>query len=183
MKKILLLYSFVVVFTLLFFTCCEKDEPDKTTLLTGLWAQEKITEDGAEIPLSTEESSLSLLIEANGVYRTYAKNAAVKEHYGAWTLTDNTWLELSTDIYRVASNPLSQSIANQWAKNHQLTRFTLLELSNNRLEIRLKTYVGTKKYSALFVESARPPITADNFDTIDNEFKTEKTYIYTFIKK
>jgi hypothetical protein len=182
MKRNLLLYGFAVVFSL-FITSYENDEPDKASLVTGLWIQEKITEDGVEIPFSSEESSLSLLVEPNGVYRTYAKNAAVREHYGAWTLTDNTWFEFSADMYRMINNPVMQSGDNQWAKNHSLIRFTLLELSDNRLEIRLKTAVGTKKYSALFAEGVRPLITADNFLAIDNEFKTQKTYIFTFIKK
>ncbi|MDR2805190.1 MAG: hypothetical protein LBB85_06030 [Dysgonamonadaceae bacterium] len=160
---------------LLFSLSCEKDEPDKTDLITGLWIQEKMTEDGEEITLSNEEKSLSLLIEPNGVYRTYAKDAVNKEHFGAWSITDNTWLELTADVWRVASN--------QWAKNHTMVRFTLLELSDNRMEIRLKTYVGEKKYSALFVELDRPLITADNSEEINAEYKTQKTYIYTFRKE
>jgi hypothetical protein len=183
MKRNFLSLTWIVLFTLLLTTTCEKEDPNKASLLTGLWVQERITEDGVEIPLPNEEKSLSLLIEPNGVYRTYAKDAAQKELFGAWTVTDNTWLELSTDIWRIVANPVEQSAANQWQKNHILIRFTILEISGNRLEIRLQTYIGNKKYSALFVEGVRPLITEENLEEIDGEFKILKTYIYTFVKK
>jgi hypothetical protein len=175
MNKAFLQTAIPFLLLLFFFTSCEKEETDKAGLITGLWIQEKITEDGEELTLSTEEKNLSLLIEPNGVYRTYAKDAPNKEHFGAWSITDNTWLELTTDVWRVNSD--------QWVKNHIIERFTLLDLSNNRMEIRLKTYVGEKKYSALFVEGDRPLITADNSDEISAEYKSQKTYIYTFRKE
>ncbi|MDR2086533.1 MAG: hypothetical protein LBP72_05100 [Dysgonamonadaceae bacterium] len=182
MNKAFLQISVPVFFLLFFFTSCEKDETDKTALITGLWIQEKITENGEEIALSNEEKSLSLLIEPNGVYRTYAKDAPEKEHFGGWTITDNTWLELSADTWRVNSSPLEDA-NNQWAKNHTQIRFTLLNLSDNSLEIRLKTYIGEKKYSPLFVEGERPLITTDNLDVISAEYKNMKTYTYTFRKE
>ncbi|MDR1682269.1 MAG: hypothetical protein LBS25_02620 [Candidatus Symbiothrix sp.] len=176
MNKLHFLLS--LLFGIAVFTSCEKEEPDKTALISGLWIQEILTEEGVEMP----SQNLSLLIESNGVYRTYAKDAAAKEHFGAWTITDNTWLEITTDIWRVASNPLSQTPDNQWAKNHILTRFTILSVSDKRLEIRLKTYAGEQKYSTLFVEGDRPLITESNEEAIQREYKTLKTYIYTFRK-
>ncbi|MDR0546965.1 MAG: hypothetical protein LBG77_05215 [Dysgonamonadaceae bacterium] len=179
MKKNSIILSLSFVFILLFNTSCE-EQTDKTGLLTGFWTQVSISEDGEEM----QTPALSLLIEPNGVYRTYAKDADTKEHYGVWTITDDTWLELTADIWRVINNPVAQSTAgNQWAKNHIPTRFTILSLSESILEIRLKTYVGYKKYSALFTEGVRPLITVDNLDEINDEFKVQKTYIYTFIKK
>jgi CMP-2-keto-3-deoxyoctulosonic acid synthetase len=86
-------------------------------------------------------------------------------------------------VWRVNANPLEQTPVNQWAKNHILTRFTILSLSDSRLEIRLKTYAGEKKYSALFVEGDRPLITTTNLDAINEEYKTLKTCIYTFRKE
>jgi hypothetical protein len=183
MNKIYLQIVLLVFLPLCFFTACQKDETSKTDLITGLWTQEGITEDGVEMTLPDDAKSLKLLIESNGVYRSYAKDATVKEHYGAWTVTDDTWLEITADMWRVNANPLEQTLANQWAKNHILTRFTILNLSGNRLEIRLKTYVGEKKYSALFVEGDRPLITTTNLDAINEEYKTLKTYIYTFRKE
>ncbi|MDR1632528.1 MAG: hypothetical protein LBR97_06580 [Dysgonamonadaceae bacterium] len=183
MNKIRLQICLPVLLASFFLLSCEKDEPDKTASMSGLWIQEKITVDGVEMVLPDDAKSLSLLIEPNGVYRTYAKDATDKEHFGAWTITDNTWLEITADTWRLNANPLTQTPANQWAKNHVLTRFTVLNVSDSRLEIRLKTYEGEKKYSALFVEESRPLITGDNLDKINEEYKTLKTYIYTFGKE
>jgi hypothetical protein len=176
MNKPFLQTALPFLLLLFFSTACENGETDKTASITGLWIQQKITEDGEEIPLPDREKSLSLLIEPNGVYRTYAKDAPnAKEHFGVWTVTDDTWLEMTADLWRVSSG--------QWAKNHIAVRFTIMELSDNILEIRLKTYVGERKYSALFVEGNRPPVTADNSDEISAEYKELKTYIYTFHKE
>jgi len=48
--------------------------------------------------------------------------------------------------------------------------------------IRIKTYIGEKKYSAMFTENQRPSLTLQNIDGIKTEFKTYKTYIFTFRK-
>lgn len=162
------------------FTACNKDSDDKSILITGFWIQEKITEDGVEMSLQDEEKNLSLLLESNGVYRTFGKDAAVKEHTGAWTVTNNTWLELTLDKWQLVNDPLSQTPANQWRKNHVLTRFTILSLTNDRMELRLKTYIGDKKYSALFTENIRPVITTTNLEEIQTEYRSLKTYVYTF---
>jgi hypothetical protein len=183
MNRICLQICLPVFLLLCFFTACQEDETGKADVITGLWTQESITEDGVEMTLPEDAKSLKLLIEPNGVYRSYAKEATLKEHYGAWTVTDDNWLEITADLWRVNANPLEQTAANQWAKNHSLTRFTILNLSDNRLEIRLKTYAGEKKYSALFVEGDRPLITTTNLDAINGEYKTLKTYIYTFRKE
>lgn len=162
-----------------FLFACEENQTDKKIQITGLWIQERITENDVELP----EENASILIESNGVYRTYAKNAQVKEHYGAWTITDATWLELTVDTWRMQTNPLDKIPEDQWFKNHILTRFTILKLSNSQLEIRIRTYEGERKYSALFVENTPPLLTESNFTEIDTEYKTLKTYIYTFRKK
>lgn len=174
--------SSLLILLLIFSPSCNKDD-DKVDLISGLWTQEKVTEDEVEMSLPVEQKSLNLLIESNGVYRTYAKDAIVaKEHYGAWSITDNKWLEITADIWHINGDPLILPPANQWIRNHYLIRFTILSLSNDRLEIRIKTWVGEKKYSALFIEEARPVITSANFDEISQAYKTLKTYIYTFKK-
>jgi hypothetical protein len=158
-----------------FFIGCHEDESDKTGAIIGFWQQEKITEDGVEINLPAEQKSLGLLFESNGVYRTCAKDMPDnKEHFGAWTITDGQWLEMTVDTWRLN--------AGQWTKNHIPVRFSILKLSDNELEIRVKTYIGEKKYAALFVEIARPPVTSENLDAIQQEYMTLKTYIYTFKK-
>jgi hypothetical protein len=173
-RKLFLL--FLLPFIFLF--ACSEDEEDKTALITGLWQQEKMTEDGVE----TARQNLSLLFEANGVYRTYANGMPVEEHFGAWSITDNQYLETTADTWRLNSDPLSQTPANQWTKNHIPVRFTILKLSDNELEIRIKTFAGEQKYAALFAEETRPLVTADNLEAIQQEYTTLKTYIYTFKK-
>ena len=175
------IYSLLILL-LIFSQSCNKDD-DKVDLISGMWIQEKVTEDGVEMSLPVEQKSLSLLIESNGVYRTYAKDAIVaKDHFGAWSITDNTWFEITADTWHMNGNPLILPPANQWVRNHYLIRFTILSLSNDRLEIRLKTWVGEKQYSALFIEEVRPVITSENYDNIAQAYKTLKTYIYTFKK-
>jgi hypothetical protein len=171
-------YIFYIL-TVLFFFSCSKEENSKSDLLAGLWSQEKVTEDGVEIG----SSALSLLFESNGVYRSYAKDMpANKEHFGAWSVTDNQWLEMTIDTWRLNSDPIAQKPENQWAKNHIPVRFTIMKISGNELEIRIKTFVGEKKYAALFVEDARPPVTSENLEAIKQEYMSLKTYIYTFKK-
>jgi hypothetical protein len=164
------------------FSACKEDD-DKSNSIIGFWQQEKVTEEGVEINLPAEQKSLGLLFESNGVYRTYAKDITVnKEHFGAWSITDDQWLEMTVDTWRLSSDPVAQNPANQWVKNHIPVRFTILKLSGNELEIRIKTFIGEKKYAALFVEESRPLVTSENLEAIQQEYMTLKTYIYTFKK-
>lgn len=161
------------------FSSCKEDESDKVDSIVGLWQQEKVTEDGTEI----DPPTVSLFFESNGIYRTYAKDMpANKEHFGAWSITDNQWLEMTADTWRLNSDPVAQNPANQWVKNHIPVRFSILKSSGNELEIRVKTFVGEQKYAALFTENNRPPVTSENLEAIQQEFRTQKTYIYTFKK-
>jgi hypothetical protein len=184
MNTKLLSLSLLVLISAFFFSACNDDDDNEQAVkLAGLWVQEKVTEDGTEINFPAEQKNIRLFFESNGVYRTYAKDMpANQEHFGAWTITDNTWLELTVDTWHVTSDPLSQKPENQWVKNHILTRFTILTLSDNVLEIRIKHFVGETKYAALFVENARPVVTSENMEEIQQDYKIIKTYIYTFKK-
>ena len=173
----------LLIFLVVFSQSCNKDDNEKIDMVTGLWVQEKVTEDDQVMSLTADQSSLSLLIESNGVYRTYAKDAlTAKEHYGAWSITDNTWIEFTVDTWHFNANPLTLTPANQWVRNHLLQRFTILSVTNDRLEIRITVFEGEKRYSALFIEQVRPVITADNLDEISQAYKTYKRYVYTFKK-
>lgn len=179
-KNIFLLGLLLVV---LLTGSCEQEEID-TGLLTGLWVQTGITEDQQELVLSEKETNLRLLIEGNGVYRTHTTDGiSPVEYYGAWSVTDGQWIEFSIDEWLPENDPLSLSANDQWSKNHVLTRFTLLHLDKNTLQIRIKTYHGYRKYSPMFVEHARPLITEENYPQISNEFKEIKTYVFTFSRQ
>ncbi|MDD3078806.1 MAG: hypothetical protein PHH37_06850 [Paludibacter sp.] len=185
MKKINNHISFILLFfTAFVFSSCN-DEID-SDLFTGLWVQQSITEDGQEVSLSEKEKNLELLIESNGVYRTHTNNddgSGSTEYYGAWTVTDSKWIEFSVNTWTLESDAYTLSESDQWNENHVLTRFTILSVDADMMQIRIKTYVGNKKYSPLFVVHDRPLVTEDNYSQITNEYKELKTYIFTFVKQ
>jgi hypothetical protein len=173
---------FLPLLFLLLVSCKEEGLDD--ALFAGLWMQESITEDGQTVNLSYEEQNFKLLMESNGIYRSFTKDASVNpvNRYGTWMTTDNKWLDMSLDVWSVASSPKSSSETGTWRMNHRHTRFTVLSLTAEKMEIRIKTYVGEKKYAAMFVPQERPQITFDQVDAINKEFQTLKTYVFTFSK-
>lgn len=175
---------FLILFISVLFSSCSDDEK-KSDLIPGLWLTESITEDGQTMTLTEKEQNLKMLIEQNGVYRTNATSGTDSEsHYGAWSTTDDKWLELTVDMWHPQKNPLDiKDVNNRWISNHLLTRFTILSVTNDKLVIRLKTFVGEKKYSSLFVAGIRPDIVESNVDDIINEFQNVKIYIFTFKKQ
>ena len=84
---------FIVIFILtagLLSTSCSDDVVNYTDSIEGLWIQEKVTEDGIVMNLPLEEQSVKLLIESNGVYRTYTKDMPTnKSSNGTWIISDN----------------------------------------------------------------------------------------------
>lgn len=183
MKQKIILRILPLLFCLFSLSSCQKDEDKKEDLLPGLWIQQSITEDGVSMLLADDEKDLSLLIEANGVYRTYAKNGLKeKNHFGAWSVTNDEWLELLGDTWRLHTNAIALPAANQWAFNHVPNRFTILSVNANELQIRIKTSVGERRYFAFFVEKPRPVVTTQNVEQLVKDFQTFKTYIFTFKK-
>lgn len=180
-KSTSIFISFLIV--LLFCTACDKENV-KENYLYGLWKQEQITEDGVPITLSDKEKNLRLLIEQNGVYRSFTTDATDNpvEKYGTWIITDDEWLDFTLDTWLIKTKPDGDK-PGTWAMNHALARFTVLNLTSDRLEIRMKTYIAEKKYGAMFVEHERPEILSDNLEELEREFKQLKTYIFTFSKQ
>jgi hypothetical protein len=91
------------------------------------------------------------------------------------------------------------SVQKQWSQFHIQSRFTILQLSASDMEIRLKTFVGEKKYALLFAPSPsdfielKPApagksiyipklVTDQNYWIIRTELQTLKTYIFKFKK-
>lgn len=187
MKRKLGIHSLFCLVMLIFVLSSCSDDDKNEDKISGVWTLQKITQDGEDMTLSPLESHLTLLIESNGVYRTFTTDGITsKSHYGAWSITDNKWLELTIDAWHLQKNPLSikeDKIDNRWLYNHLLTRFTILSINDNQLEIRLKTFVGDKKYSALFVQQDRPSVNAQTLDGLINEFSTLKTYTFVFKKQ
>lgn len=172
----------LLLFIPLFFCSCKEEGIDQN-LFAGLWVQEKMTVDGQEVDMTDKEKSLKLLVESNGVYRSYATDGVTpEEYYGTWFVTDNKWIDFTSDIWHIKTQPTPEKPNGEWGMNHIPVRFSILSINSERMEIRIKTYVGEKKYSPVFVAGDRPNITLSNLNEIEEEYKTIKTYIFTFVK-
>ncbi len=169
---------------LILFGSCKDDNIEEKNLY-GLWKQVQITEDGTPMTLTEKEKNLQLLIEKNGVYRSFTTDGinTPVEKYGTWIITDDKWLDLTLDTWQIQTKPDAEGKPGTWGMNHTINRFTVLSLTGDKLEVRMKTYVAEKKYAAMFVENERPEILPENVDDIEREFKQLKTYIFTFSKQ
>lgn len=169
-QKLLLLFLILLVFG----TGCEEELTDNTDLLTGYWAQAAILEDGAEITLSDCESSTRLLIEQNGIYRLFSSCDTI-DRAGTWLITDDTILDLSMD---------------RWNGNNSYEpypiRFTLLSLTDQEMEIRIKTFIGERKKMVMFTpvpQDSLELLTDQEVLALDRYNKTLKTWVYRFTKQ
>lgn len=223
--KILKLLLLFICFSSLILTSCEKEEINES-LAIGLWKQISVTEDGTEMELTPEQESCKILIEANGMcryyhqsFRDYNNGQGPTTFYGTWSILDNKWINFTTDKWQFVPSVTSDSnkvvlsyttdsndvviidtmasVKNQWEKYHIQSRFTILQLTDDLLEIQLKTFEGEKKYALLFapagedfieITTAEDPedsyspelVTDDNYWIIREEFRTLKTYVFSF---
>lgn len=218
--KIIKLLFLSACFSSVILISCEKEEVDEN-LAIGLWKQISVTEDGAEMKLTPEQENCKILIEANGIcryyhqsFKSYNNNLGPTNFYGTWSILDNKWINLTTDKWQFVPSLSTDSskviltyisgsnidtlasVKNQWKKYHIQSRFTILQLSNDVLEIRLKTFEGEKKYAQLFAPASEDfletglteseityspkLVTDDNYWIIREEFRTLKTYVFTF---
>ena len=223
-------YGFIIlIFSLLAIYSCKKDAYEESTV-TGLWKQVSVTEDGAPMSLTPEQESCELLLEANGTVRYYHQSfikynngAGPTKFYGTWSMLDGKWINLTTEKWQFiptlssdsnrvvltykkdANNKITgvdtlASVQKQWSQFHIQSRFTILQLSDTEMEIRLKTFEGEKKYAFLFapdpsdfieiktvavgkVNYIPKLVTDQNYWTIRKEFQTLKTYIFKFRKE
>jgi len=214
----------ILFLPLFFITSCQKEEFDEGTI-TGLWKQVSVTEDGVAMTLAPEQEACRILIEANGVCRYYHHSFlkfnngnGPTSFYGTWSTLDGQWINFTTDKWQFVPSLTSDSskvvltykqvnnlsvidtltsVKKQWNKYHIQSRFTILRLTSDEMEIRLKTFVGEKKYALLFapdptdfielktvssgaVNYIPKLVTDDNYWTIRKEFQTMKTYVFTF---
>lgn len=219
---------FILVFSLLAFFSCEEDAYEESTVV-GLWKQVSVTEDGTPVSLTPEQENCKLLLEPNGTARyfhqsfiNYNNGAGPTRFYGTWSMMDGKWINFTTDKWQFIPTLTSDSnkviltykkdannqtiidtlasVQKQWSQYHIQSRFTILQLSDNEMEIRLKTFEGEKKYAFLF--SPNPSdfielktvatgksnyipklVTDENYWTIRKEFQTLKTYVFKFRKE
>jgi hypothetical protein len=218
----------ILLFPVFLYTSCQKDTYSPN-LAVGLWKQVSVTEDGVPMTLTPEQDTCELLVDENGAYRCYHQSFKSYNNgngptsfYGTWSVLDGTWINFTTDKWQLIAQLTSDSdkvvlaykkdinnntvidtlnsVQKQWSQYHEQSRFTILQLSNSVMEIRLKTFVGEKKYALLFAPSPsdfielKPApagkliyipklVTDQNYWIIQNELKTLKTYIFKFKKE
>lgn len=166
-----LIFPFLVLFLILSAGCGKEEE--NIALFPGFWVQESISEDGTPVEMTECEQSTRLLIEQNGVYRLYSSCDNIQRS-GTWLITDGTMLDLSMDRWNGSNKYESYPM-----------RFTILELSETALEIRIKTFIGDRKKTVMFtplVQDNTTGMTAEEILALDRYNKTLKTYIYRFVK-
>jgi len=159
-------------------------------------------------------------------FKSYNKGVGTTSFYGTWSMLDGKWINFTTDKWQfipiLSSDSMKikldhreiirapgdtiividtlTSVKKQWSKYHIQSRFTILQLSDTEMEIRLKTFVGEKKYALIFapdpqdfvelkpvaagVMNYSPKLVTDqNYWIIRKEFQTLKTYIFKFKKE
>ena len=219
---------FILIFSLAVFSSCKKNTFEASTA-TGLWKQVSVTEDGTPMSLTPEQESCELLLEANGTCRYYHQSfikynngSGPTKFYGTWSMLDGKWINFTTEKWQFVAPITSDSnkviltykkditnklgidtltsVQKQWSQYHIQSRFTILQLSDTEMEIRLKTFEGEKKYAFLFAPAPSDFIelktvaagkanyipklaTNQNYWTIRKEFQTLKTYIFKFRKE
>src|ERR1035437_1903356 len=159
-------------------------------------------------------------------FKSYNNGNGPTSFFGTWSMLEGTWINFSTDKWQLIA-PLRtdsdkvvlaykkviiapqdtisvidtlNSVQKQWSQFHIQSRFTILQLSASDMEIRLKTFVGEKKYALLFAPSPsdfielKPApagksiyipklVTDQNYWIIRTELQTLKTYIFKFKKE
>ena len=166
-----LTYLFLTLI-LVFSPGCQKDAgyPD---LISGFWAQEAILEDEIPVELSDCEKSTRILIEQNGIYRLYSSCDEL-ERAGTWIITNENMLDLSMDRWNGSNKYEPYPV-----------RFTILQLSETEMEIRIKTFIGDRKKIVLFTPLAQDTLTGktpEQLLELDRYNKTLRTYTYRFVK-
>ena len=167
-------YLLGLVFLLFIFSSCSKDE-DLASGLSGYWKQVAAYDNG-ELCSTDKEENLSILFEANGVYRMFDP-CLEKEHAGTWLVTDKDWLNMSMD--KIAGKNSSD---NSYRYTQVLVRFTITHLEGNEMELRIKTFLGERKKTVMVsqMEQDPPPATPEEAMELDKKNKELHTYTYQF---
>lgn len=216
-------FSLILLISILFsMVSCETEQFEETAA-AGLWQQVSVTEDGTPVSLTPEQQSLKLLIETNGIvryyhqtFKSYVGGNGPTTFYGTWSMLDGKWMNISTDKWQFnptlttdsgkvvltrKSNVIDTiaSVQKQWAKYHIQSRFSILKLGKEDMELQIKTFEGEKRYAMLFAPhpadfieiknagAGKDPyfpklVTDENYLTIRKEFQTLKTYVFKFRK-
>lgn len=162
----------ILLLFLAFLTGCE-EEITNTDLLPGFWVQEAIFEDDAQLTMSDCESSVRILIEQNGVYRLQS-SCDTMERSGTWFITNDSILDLSIDRWNGSNKYEPYPV-----------RFSILQLSDLELELRIKTFIGERKKMVFFTplpQDSIQDLSDQEILDLDRYNKTLITYTYRFGK-
>ena len=165
---------FLAILIFVFLSC--KDEKDLSGSLTGYWKQEEIIIDNQSQILSNAERNTSILLEINGVYRLFDGVNAV-EHEGTWLFSDGDWLNMSVDKIQ------GKNQDNTYRFNQVLVRFSILKVSNEFLELRIKTFSYERKLTVMFnllSQDDTSGLTDEEKLALDSQNKVQHTYRYLF---
>jgi len=174
MKKLKLL-AFITILSVAFLSC--GDEKDLSQDLAGLWKQDEVLVDGTPAQLNDCEKEVTLLLEANGVYRMFDTCSSM-EHSGTWIFSDKEWLNMSMD--KITGMNSSDGT---YRYGQVLVRFTILNVDNSNLEIRIKTTLGERKKTIQFTQMIQDTIvTGEQALLLDTKNKEMHSYIYRFKK-
>lgn len=174
----------IMILLVALFTLSCKEELSKSSQIEGLWQLESEEVDGIALDRS-KDYQVKLLVEANGIYRNnnFKTVSDVRNTFGTWHLTDNTWIEFTADAWRMQDAALSSSnVSDQWLMIHAPFRFTILIVSEEVMELRMKCFEADVKYSSIFNIPVIPKVDNGNFVSIQNEYRTLKTYVFKFRK-
>ncbi|MFR8836011.1 hypothetical protein [Bacteroides nordii] len=155
-----------------------KEDTDLSPQLTGFWKQSQIFIDDESFDLTDGELNTSLYMEANGVYRLF-DGTTQKEHPGTWLFSDGNWLNLTMDKIQ------SKNTDNSYRFGQVLVRFTILNVNDNEMELRIKTYLYERKLTVMFNLMAQDDttgMTGEELLELDTQNKKIHTYRYVFKK-
>lgn len=163
---------FFIILAFLFISCSDDDDP--TGSIVGVWLQQGVTTDGIST-ITDCEKNLTLFFEANGIYRMFDP-CSNKEHAGTWLFSDDNLLNMSMDKI------IGKEISGDYRFGQVLVRFTILSVTGDEMQLRIKTFAGERKATVMFslAEQDPTPATPEEALELDTENKLLHTYIYTF---
>ena len=167
-------YLFVLMAILL--VSCEK-EIDLSAELTGLWQQSQVYIDDELQSLSNDELNTSLFLEKTGVYRLF-DGVKKQEHPGTWLFSDGEWLNMSMDKIEGKRDD------GTYRFGQILVRFTVLNVNNEKMELRIRTYLFERKQTVMFNLLEQDDTTGmSNEEKIELDRKNKEIHTYRYVFK
>lgn len=173
MKKVTYLLWGILILSVI--SC--KDEVDLSSQLPGFWRQDRVYIDEVPVELSAGERNTSLFMESNGVYRLF-DGATRKEHPGTWLFSDEEWLNMSMDKIQ------GKNTDGSYRLGQVLVRFTLLNVSDNEMELRIRTYLFERKLTVMFNLMKQDDTTGmSENELLELDTQNKRLHVYRYVFK